>query len=35
MIDIMQHRDVTKFEFKIDDVQILATSGIFDIRRIV
>ena len=26
-------RDVTKFEF--DDVRILATSGVFDIRQIV
>jgi len=28
-------RDVTKFEFVLDDVRILATSGVFDIRRIV
>jgi len=28
-------RDMTKFEFEFDDVRILATSGVFDIRRIV
>jgi len=28
-------RDVTMFKLEFDDVRIFATSGIFDIRRIV
>jgi len=35
MMMMMMIRDVTKFEFELDDVRILATFGIFDIRRIV
>jgi len=31
-IDPAKNRDVTKFEFDFDDVRILASAGIFDIR---